>query len=75
MNLCREFRRHVDHDLTVVDQPVCGMAADTVAPFDRPYSLGVSRCGGGHFGVSGVVGAVSARVQHGAGGVDDLDRG
>ncbi|WSG62937.1 hypothetical protein OHB12_16830 [Nocardia sp. NBC_01730] len=74
-NLCREFRWHVDHGFTIVDQVMRDMSADAVTALDRPHPIRVSLCGGQHFAVAGVVGAVSARGQYLAGGVDDLDRG
>jgi hypothetical protein len=73
-HLSRQLRRHVQHHLAVVHQPVGDVLANAVAAPHRPDPLGAAPAGGAHGGVAGRVGGVPARREHPAAVVDDLDR-
>lgn len=48
----RKFRRHVQHGLAVMDQPVHDMPTDAVAALHRPYPLGEPAPGRQHFRIA-----------------------
>jgi hypothetical protein len=74
-HLRRELRWHVDHRLTVVDQPVREVLADAVAALDRPQPIRILTASVEHRVVPGLVCAVSTHRQNPAAVVDDFDRG
>lgn len=70
-----QLRRHIDHALPVVDQPVRDVFADAVAALDRPDPLVELPAGFEHLAIPGLVGAVPANGLDLAVFVDDLNRG
>jgi hypothetical protein len=72
-HLRRQLRRHIQHGLTVVDQPMGDVLADAVTALHRPGALAVAPPSGEHGGVAGLVRAVAARREDPAAVVDDLD--
>jgi hypothetical protein len=74
-HLRRQLRRHIQHRLPVVHQPVGDVPADAVAALHRPHPLGEPAPGSEHVGVAGPVGTVPADRQYPAVLVDDLDGG
>jgi hypothetical protein len=71
--LRRQFRRHVDHRLTVMHEPMRDVFADAVTALDRPQPIRVLPAGLEHLGVSGLVGSVSPRGEDLSPLVDDLN--
>jgi len=69
-----QLRRHVEHGLAVVHQPVGDVFADPTAALDRPHPIRETTAFGKHVAVAEPVGAEPGLAQHHAPVVDDLNR-
>jgi len=70
-----QLRRHINDGLTVVDQPVREVLADTVGALYRPHPLREPASGLQHLGVAGIIGAIPASRPCLTAFVHNLDRG
>jgi len=74
-HLRRQLGRHINHDLTVVDQPVRDVLADAVSALDRPHPTLIPTPGAKQLGVPGLVRPEPSDRHSSPGLIDDLDRG
>ena len=71
--LRRQLRRHVDHGLAVMHEPMRDVFADAVTALHRPQPIRVLPAGLEHLGVSRLVGSVSPHGEDLSPLVDDLN--
>ena len=69
-----QLRRHIDHALAVMHQPVRDVLADAVATLDRPDPVGEQAARLEHLGIADLVGTEPAHRDYLGSFVNDLDR-